>query len=352
MSFLMAVLSANSQIVLTESNTLHSATYTQSRDYVFSNVPLPTEGADQVYDFSDMSLPTGSITAPFLPATRPGFTDYTRYLEGNTGLGPIDLTAEYYTLKDANGIYEIGTYTLPQVTPLTTITGNPNDFIEFPGNASIFSTPVNILSFPHTYETSFTANYEYSTEFELTVAAFGLAATPGENVQSVVKTVETVGYGQLILPMTGGQSIAYDVLLVKEIITTTNNVFLGGAPAPQSLLDAFGVTQGQTASFSNYLFYAENFEEAIAHFIMNEDFTEVDQMFYDMDALELDTELGIADKEFSNSLKIYPNPASDQVTIAAAFDMASNKQITFYDIYGKVVKVIEPSFLDHVTNEI
>lgn len=349
---MMGIFCSNAQITLDDTNVPHSVNYTRDLDFILTAIPLPPEGPNQVYDYSGVSLPTSTFTRVYEPATRPEFSSATRFSLGQSSLGIVNLTSEFYTQKTANGIYELGSYVIPSITNLGSLTGNPSDFLEFVGNSSVFSSPSAELSFPHTFNTTSTSNYQYNTEFELTLAAFGLAATPGENIQTTVKTIETVGYGQLILPMPGGQSIPYDVLMVKRQRVATNNIFLGGAPAPQALLDAFGITQGQVETISEYLFYTENYETPILTVIMNEDFTVVDQMSYDMDILQLDTNMSVDDNEFSSNFKIYPNPASQHVLISQELNLTSDMQIVIYDVFGKVVKEIKSDTNNNFNSEL
>lgn len=344
---LMSFVYANAQITLDASNVPHNTSYLEGRDYVFDNLPTIVEGPNQIYDFSSMPTPIGSLDTEYFPVTRPEFiNNSTRFDLGFPELGPIELSAEYYTLKDQNGIYETGSYTIPQTSSLQPITGNANDFIEFPGNVTIFTTPSTILSFPHTFGTNITSSYTFITEFELTVASFNLSATPGENLQSAVQTTETVGYGQLILPMAGGQSIPYDVLLVKEVRTATNTINLAGAPAPDALLNAFGLTQGQSSNFAQYLFYTENYEAPILTVLLEDDLVTPDQLFYDIQILQLDN-LSVDENEFSSSISLYPNPASNLINISFNATDASVEQIVIYDLSGRVMKNIAKNTLNN-----
>jgi hypothetical protein len=349
LTLLVGFLFSNAQITLDQSNVPQSGTYTETRDYVFSGIALPAEGANQVYDYSSMSLPTTTVNINYQPATRPEFSNSTRYFVGNGVVGPIAVSAEYYTSIDANGLYDTGSYVLPSSQSLQTITGNANDVIVFPGNLSAFSLPSANLPFPATFGSQVSSNFDFVTDFQLTVGAFGLNSTPGQNVQSVVKTVEVVGYGQLTLPVPSGQSIPYDVLMVKQEEVITNNVFLAGAPAPQALLNAFGVTQGQVTTNAAYVFYAENYEVPIAFFIMDENFTQVDQMFYDMDLLQV---LSVNQNEFENSISMYPNPASNQVNITRQSNNKPIDAINIYDISGKFVKSVDKNQFSDASSRI
>lgn len=338
LAVLMGFAHTNAQVTLDETNLLHSPTYTEQRNYVFTDIDVPAEGANQTYDYSSMSLPTTTIVREYFPATRPEFTGFSRYQLGVGGLGPVDVNGEYYTLQNAEGLYNTGGYILPSTQNLQALTGGANDFIEFPGNSSIFEEPSAELLFPASFGTeAVSSSYDFLTEYELTIAGFGLNATPGQIIQSSDITAEVVGYGQLTLPVPSGQSIPYDVLLVKYEQEITNNVFLGGAPAPDALLSAFGLTQGQVTVVSEYKFYAENYDVPIAFFIMNDDFSEVDQMFYDMDLLET---LSVAQNEFENSISVYPNPATNQVNIIRQTNDTSIDAINIYDISGRLVKTV------------
>lgn len=345
LAVLMGFVFTNAQVTLDETNLPHSPNYTEQRNYVFNGIAVPTEGADQTYDYSSMSLPTNTIVREYFPATRPEFSAFSRYQLGVGGLGPVDVSGEYYTLQNAEGLYNTGAYILPSTQNLQALTGNADDFIEFPGNGSIFEEPSAEILFPASFGTdAVSSSYDLLTEYELTIAGFGLSATPGQIIQTSDITSEVVGYGELTLPVPSGQSIAYDVLLVKYEQEITNNVFLGGAPAPDALLSAFGLTQGQVTVASHYKFYTENYDVPIAFFIMNDDFTEVDQMFYDMDLLET---LSVAQNEFENSITVYPNPAINQVTIARQTNTRPIDAINIFDISGRLVKsVAENAFSD------
>ena len=337
------------QITLDQSNVPQSGTYTETRDYVFSGIALPAEGANQVYDYSSMPLPTTTVNINYLPATRPEFSNSTRYSVRNAFLGPIAVSGEYYTSIDANGLYDTGAYVLPSSQSLQAITGNPSDVIIFPGNVTAFIQPSVIIPFPASFGSQVVSNFDFVTDFQLTVGAFGLNSTPGQSIQSVVRTVEVVGSGQLTLPVPSGQSIPYDVLLVKQQEVITNNVLLGGAPAPDALLNAFGLTQGQVTTISEYMFYAENYEVPIALFIMDENFTQVDQMFYDMDLLQV---LSVNQNEFENSISMYPNPASNQINITRQSNNKPIDAVNIYDISGKFVKSVDKNQFSDASSRI
>ena len=335
------LINANAQITLDETNLPHGVSYTENRDYILNGIALPQEGANQLYDYGSLSLPTTRIVREYFPVTRPEFAASTRYFLGIGSVGPIQITGEYYTVQNSEGRYDTGAYVRPSSQSLQTSTGDPNDFIEFPGNAVVFPEPAVELLFPASFgnNAAVSSSYDFTTEFELTVNAFGLNATPGQNVQSVVKTIEIVGYGQLTLPLPSGQSAPIDVLLVKHVEVAENNVFLGGQPAPQPLLDAFGVTQGQVDTLNaSYKFYAENYDLPVLTILMNEDFTEVYEMYYDIDLLET---LGLTDNAFSNNITLFPNPAQGKISIVQDNMQASINQVIIYDLSGKEVKSIE-----------
>jgi hypothetical protein len=54
-----------------------------------------------------------------------------------------------------------------------------------------------------------------------------------------------------------------EVLQIKVTETEIDSVFLGGQPAPPTLLDAFGVTQGETQNLTFYVFYKPDFGDFV-----------------------------------------------------------------------------------------
>ena len=160
------------QVILTAENTPHNPSFEQLRHNIETGITPPAFGADIAYDYSDL-ITVEMETIPYYPATREGFEDDTRFVYAISSLGPLSLFSEFYTLKTEDGISRTGSYKLPQKVDLTLFTGNNTDTLSFPGNPSYFEEPKYILKYPVTYGSNWESTYYYTTEFEITVGAFG-----------------------------------------------------------------------------------------------------------------------------------------------------------------------------------
>ncbi len=330
------IIFSNAQIVLQENNTPHSSTYENIRMYNNSGISIPIEAENQIYDYSTLPNPTGNLTVNFNPATREGFDSFTRYFLGDAFLGDIALESEYYSKKDATGIMEVGSYKLPQNINLESITGNNLDFLNFPGGSNIFPIPFYTVMFPTSFGMSWSSDTHFQTDFLLTVTAFGLENTPGSQNQVATNTSEVVGWGELILPTPNGPSIPYNTLLIKNQEVIVSNYFINDSPAPASLLEAFGVSQGETLTQNVYYFYAEEFEVPIFTIVMSEDLSTVNFSYYDSTFLQT---LGVNDVSFSkNSVIAYPNPV--KVGSIVYFNQIKTVEETELFIYSTIGQLI------------
>ena len=166
-------------------------------------------------------------------------------------------TEEFRGISDEH--YKIFGERLYDTTYALTGAGNgPNDAIRFVGgDYPLLGDALVPVIFPLTYGTAWETDYEEVVPFELTFAAAGLNAVPGRYRRIFDERREVVGYGTLKLPgIRGRDSVAYDALMVDIRRVVTDSFFLGGAPAPQQLLDGFDLEQGDTFHINVHAFYA------------------------------------------------------------------------------------------------
>lgn len=293
---------ASAQLTLTGANTPHSPSYEADRN-MFSGGAIPQHGNNVTYDYSNVTT-SNSDMIPYMPAVRAGFESSTRFSYGSTPLGGIPLFSEYYTHKDATGIHRTGSYKLPQAVGLGTLSGNNSDTVHFPGNNSIFANPVYDIKFPASYGSTWESSYMFDVDFNLTISAFGLNGTPGYRHQHCLKTDTVVGSGTLKLPGGSQGSFEYPVILVKSTISYIDSTFLGGAPAPDQLLSALGLTQGFQSSINEYYFYASDFERPLLYLSMSSNWENILFSYYSPKGVE---HLSTNSLSSINS-NIYPNP--------------------------------------------
>ena len=293
---------ASAQLTLTSSNTPHNSTY-EAEINIISNAFVPQHGNNLTYDYSNVTV-SGSNVIEFMPAVRAGFESSKRFFYGSAFLGGIPLLSEYYTHKDETGMYRTGSYKTPQAVGLGALSGNNNDTVHFPGNNSVFDEPGYEIKFPASYGSNWVSNYLFDVHFNLTLTDFGLNATPGYRHQYCVHADTVVGSGTLKLPGGSMGSFEYPVIVVKSTISYIDSTFLGGAPAPDALLSALGLTQGFQSSINNYYFYAADFEHPLLYLGMSSNWQNIVYAYYSTKGIEFlsNNSLQAADS------KIYPNP--------------------------------------------
>jgi hypothetical protein len=323
----------SAQITLNQNNVPHSASYSDVRAMNSSGIAVPMHGANVLYDYS--ALPMNSIdTIPYIPATRAGFTSYTRFNYSSSGLSGFQLISEYYTQKTNDGIAQTATFKIPQSFGIGAISGTATDSLIFPGGTNTLAQVPYDIKFPATYGSTWSANFKYVTEFALTVSGFGLNNAPGEQKQHVAFVDSVVGWGMLTLPTSNGASIFYDVLLVKESLTTVDSVFLSGSPAPAQLLSAFGLTQGQIGYRNRYYFYSPNFERPLLSVEMSANWQTAERSFHA--ATGLISAFGLDEQDNLQYISVYPMPAKAgaRVTFAVS-QVAKQSVLKVYDATGK-----------------
>ena len=174
--------------------------------------------------------------------------------------GALSYESNIYTTISNSGITSMGEEVLvEQSLPLTALTGNSNDALIFPTQNISYSAVEKEMIYPLTMDDNWNGSFSKNTSFKLTVAAFGLNNTPGVRKSTITKVDTVLGWGIMkIKNVYTGLMHNHEVLQVKSIRTTMDSFFLGGALAPQSLLNAFGLTQGQVSTSSKIFFYRKS----------------------------------------------------------------------------------------------
>lgn len=301
--------------------------------------PLPSEGADQVWDYSNIQG-TNLIDFEYLDASSD--TDFPNAF--NKRKRPLffqgfEIDATYYDFKDQNGWYEMGNSIKAVAYNIATISGGANDTLFFPENIDLYDGKTSSLEFPITYQSSWSGTRKETIPYELTVAAFGLQNTPGERVRTVTDSRDIVGYGKLVIPDYNDEpSSELDVLLIKSEVTTVDSFFLMGNSAPPALLDAFELTQGTTFTSSAYLFYMPDYGNPVLRVAINADGTEPSGVAFRKDATRTTAPTSLNEVSLNNALGVYPNPVSIGQSVIVNFNiLVDNAEIILTDITGRTV---------------
>ncbi|WP_421947639.1 T9SS type A sorting domain-containing protein [Phaeodactylibacter xiamenensis] len=261
---------AHAQITIERQDfTLEAGMQTKAWYLDHTGASVPEIGEGVVWDFSGLSL-DGSFTAdyeepssPLFPQaniTEPSFATLLGGLGVQTGLN--------YNSIDDSGYGSWGSIGEQVTVPLSTVTGMDTDNLTILELVIQYNQRRDVLKFPLNFGDSWTHSETYNVDFLVTVAGFGLQNVPaGQTIQDSV-SYEVAGYGTVILPNPEGsdqEPVSIEGLLIKRDRITVNNYTLGGQPAPQLMLDAFGLTQGESQITTRYFIYAKGLPRTAAN---------------------------------------------------------------------------------------
>jgi len=308
-------------------------------------VDAPSEGVDQVWDYSFLT-PDNLITRVYVDASNdPVFPDALHYRSTEIAFNGFPIPINEYETIDEDGWYEDGRITEDITYSITAVSGGADDVLRFPETEVPYGGRLDKLQFPVIYGNDWTQNQIENTEYELTVAAFGLNAVPGVNIRTIIESREVVGEGKLIIPSEDGSpSLPMDALLLKVETSDIDSVFLGGAPAPAALLAAFGLTQGTvTIRPVRYIFYTPDFASNVLNvnpsigtffyrpqaagttpkiIFTRQDFTRVGG--FDDRSIKTDPEAVTLPSEGPNQIWDYSNLPKDSVVMTEYADETNN----------------------------
>lgn len=318
------------QITLNQSNTSYVPCSVSAAGASLTGFTLPTIGANQQWNYSNLTQSSLSGWGSIVPSN----TNFPTATFQDTTLSANFVPGWYYYYDafyetDASGEKYLG-YTVQNLrTGLLSVTGNALDSCIFPAQIYTYSTPLCLMPFPTTMSTSWYANYRNVVNFNLTISAYSLNHTPCQKVSLTSRQDTVIGWGKMRVPTASGPSYAYDVLMVKRSVVQVDSFYMSGAPAPQALLTAFGVTQGQSTITNRYLFWRQNayYPLMLVNFGSN-NYTSAAGVYYDATAV-FDPS-GIEENEINTSISVFPNPASEKLFVN------SDCKVVDYTIYNSV----------------
>ncbi len=332
----LATLPLFAQVVIDQSNFTRTAGFVDAGFQASATgVVAPSHGDNQTWDYSGL-VNANPFSTVWTDAS--GNTDFPaalNYRDQQLSFQGFPISAHLYEAVDADGWYDLGRVLEAASYSITTISGGANDVLEFPAQVQEYEGRLNLLDFPVEFEKTWTQSYTEHTQFNLTVAAFGLNSAPGEAQRIHTQTRTVVGQGQLIIPdANGNPSGPLDALLIRIERSAVDSTFLGGAPAPPALMSAFGLTQGNTVTEDYYTFYVENFHNTVLNINLNAQ-GGVSTVFYRPTAAELST--SVADLGRVDAIRTYPNPIVAGETLTTALGNRNAVTVEMVDMTGRIV---------------
>lgn len=307
-TLLLFAVSVNAQLILTQSNFYVSA----SHDTVFSVSPgmiTPPDPSASFWDYSN--LPSNNTV--YLLDTLPNSSFPTAQTAAQvfSAFGPLQVLDFLNRESTPSGYIETGN-TMPQQTfSLETFTANPADNITFPAQDYVYSSPFFHLKYPVSPASIWTSGARKVSNFTLTVTSSGLNNAPSKRITNIQADAEVAGWGQIVVPVTGGgTSIPYDVLLIREHKIIRDSFLVNNMPAPTPLLNAFGLSQGQTIHVYTSRFYYTGNERPFLEIDHDTDssYQNVISCYFMKERVQSSVSV---DESYSKSfLSVYPNPSS------------------------------------------
>ncbi|MEQ8703202.1 MAG: T9SS type A sorting domain-containing protein [Phaeodactylibacter sp.] len=304
----------------------------------YSNANLPEEGEGLVWDYSDLLL-TDTLASDYSTPSNALFpeanlTDMaSRQALGGVGNQPGN---SYYLLDDT-GHGPIGEVYGALDVPLVTFTGGAEDVLKILETEHDFMERKSTIQFPLNFSDSWAYDITTETDYLVTVSAFSLQNTPAGQMTRDSAFCSVVGHGTLILPNPDGSgSVSMEALMLKRTRAITFNYTLGGQPAPQIMLDLFGLQQGEVQNLTRYFFYAKGLPRSAANIRVNAQ-GDIDFFTISEEIKNLITSSSEAEA-VTFSTKVFPNPVRAGEMLSVEIPEGLQKgSIELLDMSGRVV---------------
>lgn len=293
---------------------------------------------NSTWDLSTATYGTGKFGTTDHIATHPSFTSAGYAKHTSYGFSFVGYLATLYYGKNNNGVYSYGEQIDRQAYSIASVTMDTQDSLVFPKQTITYSAPEKHLSFPMSFGGNWSNSIKYNTQFELTVTMYGLTKTPGERRTRLESRDSVKGWGKMRLNNVKGQTSAYiDVLAVQEREYVTDSFYLGGNPAPATLLNAFGLSQGQAQSRFTTKFFRSGevtpllrIEHADSTFTTTTGFVAMVNRLYPPST-------GLDNINADNVVNLYPNPVPGGLLHITILKSDSNWSYSITSLNGQVL---------------
>lgn len=321
---------------------------TNCEDLSASPMATPSMGASQVWNYGTYS--GVAFVNSFTPETITAFTSLG--VDVNVAGRKTLTTGFFYYVNteldfNSTSVMDRGVSVPAQGYDLAAFTASTADSLIFPAQNAIASTPRTVFQFPFTANSSWESSSRRAVNFEISVASAMLDHTPGQHVFYSYRKDTIVGWGKMTVHAASGPSIQYDVLMDKIIQYNTDSFYLGGAPAPPTLMAAFSIAQDQkNDSNLRYNFYRKGHYNYLYSYYYGSDatFSTPQGQYVHKDGL---TGVGVDDLKNSFTTVVFPNPATGNdinILVSGKNDIKGSYIVT--DMAGRTVQVGEVALVN------
>ncbi len=341
----MAAFSVQAQSPITLTNSGYATTGADTLNVVsnlasFSNLGTPATNAS--WDLSTATAAANLYISKVAPPTTGNPFPAASYYEPSHYTfagGAITYNIDLYFQLTGSGILQLGE-NAPTNTPIFigVVTGGSNDSLVFNAQTVNYTPAYEYLHFPATMGTSWSEPAsKATTQFSLTVAALSMNHVPGERRTSVAVSDSVIGWGKMRVALSGTSSSDWiPVLQVRHMISNTDSFYIGGTPAPASLLSNFGLSQGQvTSTYVTRFFRAGSITPLVEVEHVDNSYSgtpiSVHMLKTAVDPASVKTVGNIS------GVQVFPNPAHDAVNVNVAGNKATGWHYALLNMMGQQI---------------
>lgn len=305
-----------------------------------SSVAATPDAQYHIWDLGQMIIGSYRYYAQF--GTIAGFASATHVNKAYVDIAPgIKYETNLAFAIESTGIKTYGERLTRQAFSLAAQSGVPTDSIVILAQDVIYSAPQVQMPYPATIGTKWNSTSKSTTNLTITYTPGaplpGINNQPAQRKTTTTSTAEVVGWGFLKVKRLDGKSSGIrSVLQVKNTISTTDSLFINGAPAPAILLQAAGLTQGETRIVYQKSYYRE-YEMLPMLNITYEEATFTTRKDVNVHTQRLPYPDGVNDVTNVAMAEIFPNPSNGTFTVRVPESTPGAWAYQVTDITGKTV---------------
>lgn len=296
-------------------------------------------GENKVWDFSTVIYENTTYYNEQIVTTNPTFPGATfhsgrRYTLGSNN---FEFDTRRWSGITSVGFERIGESMERQAIPLVGVLPGAltTDSLVIKAQEVPYSASYPLIKFPATYNSTWSAKFDFEVEMELTYSTYNHA--PFKYKLTTEYAFRCPGWGKAFMVHKDDPSVFGEdnVLLVRIEGKTTDSFFLNGTPAPISFLTTMGLQQNKTAnSYWDELFRDMEVNALVLYIYGSNAF--VNPSSAEIHQLRVPFPASVKSVSADGKMALYPNPVKTggQLHIKLANTPAGEYQYTLSSISG------------------
>lgn len=223
-------------------------------DMDVSKVFVPSEGANQTWDYRNAKSTTGEddLDELMTPPANKSFPTATYAVEYESE-GLFDLS---FKIRDFYEISSSGWYFLGEFIEAKTLKLPNGVVLSSLGEEEVFDPKLTEFAFPLTYGKTYKSYDSIVESYVITVPSLNLSNAPVRRVVYKNQDFKVSGWGKILLP---DYNSPIEVLQVHALAKSWVRYYVNGKPAPTALLTSMGLVDGEIFYESFYEFISKKY---------------------------------------------------------------------------------------------